>query len=85
MPEASPQGSARDRVCRLRLERLTHCQSFLGPLWWAILTNVQGAVFYPLLGTPGILIPNMEVLDKSAEPPHNRAHNLKQRNILNET
>jgi hypothetical protein len=25
VPEASPQGSARDKVCRLRLERLTRC------------------------------------------------------------
>jgi hypothetical protein len=47
-----------DRVCRSRLERLTCCQCFLGPLRWAYLTNMQGAVFYPLLGTLGILIPD---------------------------
>jgi hypothetical protein len=44
MPEASPQGSG-------EIE-------FLGPLRWGSLTNVQGDVFYPLLGTLGILIPD---------------------------
>jgi hypothetical protein len=48
----------RDRVCHSRHERLTCCQCFLGPLRWADLTNVQGAIFYPLLGTLSILIPN---------------------------
>jgi hypothetical protein len=48
----------RDRVCHSCLERLTCCQCFLGPLRWGSLTNVQGAVFYPLLGTLGILIPD---------------------------
>jgi hypothetical protein len=47
-----------DRVCHLCLERLTLCQCFLGPLQWASLTNVHGAVFYYLLGTLGILIPD---------------------------
>jgi hypothetical protein len=48
----------RDRVCHSRLEWLTCYQCFLGPLWWADLTNVQGVVFYLLLDTLGILIPN---------------------------
>jgi hypothetical protein len=48
----------RDRVCHSCLERLTCCQCFLGPLWWGYLINMQGAVFYPLLGTLGILIPD---------------------------
>jgi hypothetical protein len=46
----------RDRVCHSCLEWLTGCQYFLGPLRWADLTIVHGAVFYPLLDTLGILI-----------------------------
>jgi hypothetical protein len=37
---------------------LTCCQYFLSPLRWADLTIVQGTVFYLLLGTLGILIPD---------------------------
>jgi hypothetical protein len=53
----------RDRVCRSHLERRTCCQCFLGPLRWASLTNVQSAVFYPLLGTLSILVPDSPLLN----------------------
>jgi hypothetical protein len=32
----------------------------LGPLWWADLTNVQGDIFYPLLGTLGMIPDNSQ-------------------------
>jgi hypothetical protein len=33
--EASPQGSGEIEFAVCAFERLTCCQSFLGPLWWA--------------------------------------------------
>jgi hypothetical protein len=48
VPEASPQGSDEIEFAVCALERLTCCQCFLGPLWWAY--KRAGCYILPTVG-----------------------------------
>jgi hypothetical protein len=57
VPEASLQGLGEIEFAVRALSGQHAVSAFWGP-YDGVLTNVQGAVFYPLLGTLGILIPD---------------------------
>jgi hypothetical protein len=56
VPEASPQGSGEIEFAVCTLSGWHAVSAFLGP--YSGPTNVQSVVFYPLLATLGILIPD---------------------------
>jgi hypothetical protein len=51
VPEASLQGSSEIEFAVYALERLTCCQCFLGPLWWAY--KCAGCHILPTVGYLG--------------------------------